>query len=110
MIESRGSDRHAYDVNTKMDKAFVIDSPVHVEWKVLVHTIYLHKYKPDALVRLVRGLVRIPEAMLLAKHCRKFKRGYCFGPGGRYSNIGPEAFCFVGRREVCHKLLSCSAS
>lgn len=37
-------------------------------------------HKTDALVRLVRGLIQIPEVMLLAKHCRKFKRGYCFGP------------------------------
>lgn len=35
----------------------------------------------DALVRLVHGLGRIPEVMLLAKHCREFERGYCFGPG-----------------------------
>lgn len=32
----------------------------------------------DALVRLVRGLVRIPEVMLLAKHCREFECGYCY--------------------------------
>lgn len=37
----------------------------------------------DALVRLVRDARWVPEAMLLAKHCRKFRRAqcYCFCPG-----------------------------